>query len=209
MLILPVYIFAAVFAYLIGGINPSIIVSKAIYKKDVRELGSNNAGFTNFKRVFGGKWAWLVLIGDILKAVLTCFIIGQIFEHMMGRAQFGAAYACFFAILGHTFPIWYGFRGGKGVAVICGGYLFINWFIWLVCFPFFVLVLILTKYMSVAVICGSVASVILLALSGADKGAVVMVSLCVALIAWQHRENFKRLRSGTESKFSFRSRLQK
>ena len=64
LLTLFVYFFAAVAAYLIGGVNPSIIVSKTIYKKDVRELGSHNAGFTNFKRAFGGKWAWLVLIGD-------------------------------------------------------------------------------------------------------------------------------------------------
>lgn len=204
-----VYFFAAVAAYLIGGVNPSIIVSKTIYKKDVRELGSHNAGFTNFKRAFGGKWAWLVLIGDMLKAALTCFIIGKIFGRVLGRAQFGAAYACFFVILGHTFPIWYGFRGGKGVAVICGGYLFINWTIWLICFPLFVLVLFLTKYMSVAVICGSIASAVLLALSGADKGAVIMVSLCVALIVWQHRENFRRLRLGTESKFSLHNRSQK
>ena len=86
------YVVGAVCAYLVGGINPAIVMSKLIYHKDIRTLGSKNPGFTNFKRVFGGKYAWLVFALDLLKSALLCVIFGPIFAKVCGSFSLGAAY---------------------------------------------------------------------------------------------------------------------
>ena len=108
---------AAVVPYLVCGINPAILLSSLMYHKDIRTLGSKNPGFTNFKRVFGGKYAWLVFTLDIGKAALVCALSGIAFSSQFGLFQLGAAYAGFFAMLGHCYPVWYGFNGGKGFLV--------------------------------------------------------------------------------------------
>ena len=111
------YIISAVFAYFVSGLNPAIIMSKAIYKKDIRTCGSGNPGFTNFKRVFGNKYAWFVFVLDILKGAVISVVAGLLFRAYVGSWALGVAYAGLFAMLGHAFPLYYGFKGGKGLDV--------------------------------------------------------------------------------------------
>lgn len=113
------YIAAAVCAYLVAGINPAIELSKRIYHKDIRTCGSGNPGFTNFKRTFGNKWAWWVLIFDLCKGAIVTAIFSHLFGYYLNNYQLGAAYTGLFALLGHSFPIWYRFKGGKGFWCTC------------------------------------------------------------------------------------------
>ena len=121
------YIISAVFAYFVSGLNPAIIMSKAIYKKDIRTCGSGNPGFTNFKRVFGNKYAWFVFVLDILKGAVISVVAGLLFRAYVGSWALGVAYAGLFAMLGHAFPIYYGFKGGKGFLVCLSTVWFIDW----------------------------------------------------------------------------------
>ena len=93
------YIISAVFAYFVSGLNPAIIMSKAIYKKDIRTCGSGNPGFTNFKRVFGNKYAWFVFVLDILKGAVISVVAGLLFRAYVGSWALGVAYAGLFAML--------------------------------------------------------------------------------------------------------------
>ena len=142
---------AAACGYLVGGINPSIILSKLIYKKDIRECGSGNPGFTNFKRTFGnGAATWVVLIADILKTALPIIVFSCVMGLFFGQRQLGAALTGFACMLGHAFPVWYGFRGGKsfiaGFATAC----FVDWRVGLIFLGIFMLLLFTAKYMSLA-----------------------------------------------------------
>ena len=105
----------AVVSYLLGGVNGAIIMSRLVYHEDIRKSGSNNPGFTNFKRVYGlNAAAWSVMLIDILKTALPVFLsavyMGVMYDDMW---QFGAQFAGLFCMLGHCFPVWYGFKGGK------------------------------------------------------------------------------------------------
>ena len=108
------YIVAAVTAFLFSGVNPSIILSKLIYHEDIREKGSGNPGFTNFKRVYGNRYAWFVFALDILKCVIFCAVFGALFDKYYGTYQLGVAFTGFFAMLGHCFPV-----GRQGLPRIC------------------------------------------------------------------------------------------
>lgn len=111
------FISAAVAAYLIGGINPAIVLSDRIYHQDIRQMGSGNPGFTNFKRAYGNRWAWFVFVLDIAKTVVVVGLFSMLFGSVLEMRQMGAAYTGFFAMIGHVFPIWYQFEGGKGFLV--------------------------------------------------------------------------------------------
>ena len=195
---------AAVVGYVVGGVNPAIILSRNLYKKDVRKFGSHNPGFTNFKRIFGGEKAWVVFAVDIFKGMLLSAVFGHIFGAVLDQYHFGAAFVCFFAILGHCFPVWYDFKGGKGVAVYGGAIWFIDWRVGLVALVILCAVLMITRYMSLSVICAGSASVVALPIFGASVWTIVMTALSIAFIIWRHRENIHRLRQGTESKFSLK-----
>ncbi|MGN0563437.1 MAG: glycerol-3-phosphate acyltransferase, partial [Candidatus Heritagella sp.] len=95
---------AAVCAYLIGGLNPAIVFSRRIYKRDIRTCGSGNPGFTNFKRTFGNRLAWLVLVLDLTKAAAVAALFAQLFAANGYGYQLGASYTGLFAMLGHAYP---------------------------------------------------------------------------------------------------------
>lgn len=197
------YLSAAVAAYLVGSINPAIILSKKLYKTDIRQEGSHNAGFTNFRRVLGSHSAWQVLFWDLAKAAAVCALFAWLFKRYLGLYHLGAAYTLFFSILGHAFPVWYGFRGGKGVAVFAGGIWFIDWRVGVIGVSIVAILLFTLKYMSLATICGAVSCPISLALFGVENaGVLVFTALSALFIVWRHRENIQRLCKGTESKFS-------
>lgn len=212
------FIAAAVCGYLVCGINPAILISKLVYKKDIRTCGSGNAGFTNFKRNFGHKWAWWVLLFDLLKGAVVIAIFAILFRQFATFTdrqddlfKFGAAYTGLFCVIGHSFPAWYKFKGGKGFLVNMSLVWFIDWRIGLIGLAVFMLLLFTVNYMSLASISLIICPIILLifeiieASNGAWRGVeiaiVVTYFLAVGLMVVRHWENIKRLFTGTEKKF--------
>ena len=208
-----VYILIAIIAYLIGSINFSVIFSKKFAGFDVREKGSGNAGTTNMLRSVGKKAAAITLICDILKGVVAigiAILLGYIPEMNKELLLQIAGVA---VILGHTFPVFFGFKGGKGVATSLGVLLLSNWQIGLICLVFALVLMVLTRMVSV----GSCAAAILFpvltlfinehytVLTEGKSGNVYFIySVILAIIVlFNHRENIKRLLNGTENKISF------
>lgn len=197
------YIISAVFAYFVSGLNPAIIMSKAIYKKDIRTCGSGNPGFTNFKRVFGNKYAWFVFVLDILKGAVISVVAGLLFLAYVGSWALGVAYAGLFAMLGHAFPIYYGFKGGKGFLVCLSTVWFIDWRAGAIATAVLVIMLPLTKYMSLSTMSALVAGAVAVAAFGGGLAVSIMYAVCVLFVIVRHKQNIVRLFQGTESKFSF------
>jgi len=208
-----VYILVAIIAYLIGSVNFSVIFSKKFAGFDVREKGSGNAGTTNMLRSVGKKAAAITLICDILKGVVAigiAILFGYIPDMNKELLLQIAGVA---VILGHTFPVFFGFKGGKGVATSLGVLLLSNWQIGLICLVFALVLMILTRMVSV----GSCAAAILFpvltlfinehytVLTEGKAGNVYFIySVILAIIVlFNHRENIKRLLNGTENKISF------
>ena len=197
------YIISAVFAYFVSGLNPAIIMSKAIYKKDIRTCGSGNPGFTNFKRVFGNKYAWFVFVLDIRKGAVISVVAGVLFRAYVGSWALGVAYAGLFAMLGHAFPIYYGFKGGKGFLVCLSTVWFIDWRAGAIATAVLVIMLPLTKYMSLSTMSALVAGAVAVAAFGGGLAVSIMYAVCVLFVIVRHKQNIVRLVQGTESKFSF------
>ena len=197
------YIISAVFAYFVSGLNPAIIMSKSIYKKDIRTCGSGNPGFTNFKRVFGNKYAWFVFVLDILKGAVISVVAGLLFRAYVGSWALGVAYAGLFAMLGHAFPIYYGFKGGKGFLVCLSTVWFIDWRAGAIATAVLVIMLPLTKYMSLSTMSALVAGAVAVAAFGGGLAVSIMYAGCVLFVIVRHKQNIVRLVQGTESKFSF------
>ena len=197
------FIVSAVFAYCVSGLNPAIIMSKAIYKKDIREYGSGNPGFTNFKRVFGNKYAWFVFALDILKGAVISVSAGLLFRQYVGSWQFGVAYAGIFALLGHAFPVFYGFKGGKGFLVCLSTLRFIDWRAGAIAAVVLTVLLLTVKYMSLSSMSALIVGSVFVAVFGAGWAVSLMYAVCVLFVVIRHRENIIRLIRGTESKFSF------
>ncbi len=199
---------SAVVSYLLGGLNGAIILSKLVYKQDIRDFGSNNPGFTNFKRTYGnGFVTWLVLIFDILKTALPVFLTALIMWQMFDKWQFGAQFSGMFCMIGHCFPVWYKFKGGKGFLAGFATIWFVDWRMTLIAMAVFFILLFTLKYMSVASCSAAAVCPIALALLGpASIGVELMAIACALLVILRHIPNFKKLANGTESKFSLSSK---
>ena len=210
-----VYIAMALIAYAIGSINFSVIISKKMAGFDVREKGSGNAGTTNMLRSVGKKAAAITLLCDILKGVISivlAMIIGNIFKDM--NKELLLQIAGITVVLGHTFPIFFGFKGGKGVATSLGILIMSNWKIGLICLVFGVVLIILTRMVSL----GSCAAAVLFpvltlfindsytVLTEGKSGSVYLIySIILAIIVlYNHRSNIKRILNGTENRISFK-----
>ena len=210
------YIIVAIIAYLIGSINFSIIISKKMAGFDVREKGSGNAGTTNMLRSVGKKAAAITLVCDILKGVVSiglAIIIGNIAKYLDRELLLQIAGIA--VVLGHTFPVFFGFKGGKGVATSLGVLLMSNWQIGLICLVFAVVLMALTRMVSL----GSCAAAVLFpvltlfinqhytVLTDGKSGRVYFIySVILAIIVlYNHRSNIKRILSGTENKLSFKN----
>lgn len=192
----------AIVSYLIGGINPAIVLSRLIYRQDIRTLGSGNPGFTNFKRVFGGRYAWFVFALDIAKAALVCTAFSLWFRHATGYFHLGAAYTGLFAMLGHSFPVWYRFRGGKGFLVAATAIWFMDWRVAAIAGAVMMVLLFTVRYMSLSVMIAGWCCPVLLALFGTEHLAVILICIAsVLLMTYRHKGNIRRLIAGTESKF--------
>lgn len=203
------YIVVAIIAYLLGSISFSVIISKKMAGFDVREKGSGNAGSTNVLRTVGKKAAALTLLCDCLKgviALLIAYAAGKIMKDLDGSLL--VQLAGIFVVLGHTFPVFFKFKGGKGVATSLGVLLVTNWQIGLICLVFALILMALTRFVSL----GSVAAAILFPVltifintNYLVPGNYIIFGVILAvLVIFNHRANVKRLLTGTENKLSFK-----
>ena len=192
----------AVFSYLLGGLNGAIIASKYVFHRDVRDYGSGNAGLTNFFRTFGAPGLAIVIGTDVLKTVIAV-VAGGLIMGTQGAASTGQVFAGFCVMLGHIYPVFYGFRGGKGVLCAETMLLIVSFPTGLVSLLIFVGIVWATRYVSL----GSVAAAVSLPFTTYfvfHNTACTVLGTCISLLVlWAHRSNIKRLLSGTESKFHF------
>ncbi len=193
-----------VLAYLIGSIPSSVWVSQHFFKIDIRDYGSGNAGATNTYRVLGSKWGTIVMIMDMLKgiaAVKLALLLPAYADNEINlqNLQTGLGLA---AVIGHIFPIWADFRGGKGVATLFGLVLGISPWTALSCVGVFILVLYLTRFVSLSSILASIAfPVFILVIFNVDNPAYRVFAIAVALmVLLTHQKNISRLLRGNESK---------
>lgn len=207
-------VISAVISYLLGSCNSSIIVVRLLKHEDVREHGSKNAGLTNTLRCYGKFPALLTLIGDLGKGIVSVLLSILVFRIIIGEGNFNSQTVGYisgiFAILGHIFPIYYGFRGGKGVLVSSSILLVIDPLTFAIIIPFFAVVLLISKYVSVASISAAVFYPVLTFLlhyfvQHEPLNICIVHTALVAvtgiLLIYMHRTNIQRLRNGTENKF--------
>lgn len=197
-------ILTAVTAYVLGGINGAIIISKYFYHRDIRNYGSGNAGLTNYFRTFGGFSTLLVIGIDILKSVFACLVGGWLIG-FVGAPVVGKLFAGFCAIMGHMYPIYYNFRGGKGV--LCGVVMAatVDWRVGIGCLAVFFVVVVFTRYVSLGSMLGALACPVLLWAFGYQPLEGVLGLLCALLIVVKHAENILRLIGGTERRLNLKS----
>ncbi len=216
-----VIIAVTVISYLIGSINFSIILSKAISGKDIRESGSGNAGATNMLRTHGKKMGVITLLLDVLKGIAAILLVGYIayikipddvffnMNDLCTQLYFALPYIAGVAvILGHNFPLYFGFKGGKGVATSLGVVLMLDWKVGLIVAVCAIAVMAITRYVSLGSILGGAAFIIVEIVKAAVTGAYDVIQLvCVIIIGGlliaRHHANIKRLLNGTENKLSF------
>lgn len=189
-------VIAIIIAYLLGSISSAILVAKALHLPDPRTEGSGNPGATNVLRTSGRKAGVLVLIGDLAKGLLAVLL-----AHLFGVEGFMLGLVAVAAVLGHVFPVYFGFKGGKGVATAIGGLLALSLWSAIVVLGVWLAVVLVFRYVSLASLVGAVAAPIVLSLLGAAAYALPAL-LIAAIIIWKHLPNIQRLRNGTESKVS-------
>ena len=191
-------------SYFFGCFNGSFMVSHFIIRDDVRKHGSGNAGLTNFYRTYGAKYALLVIACDMGKTVAAC-LLGSFFFRCLGwDGTLGTLLAGLGCELGHIFPVFYGFRGGKGI--LSGGtlVLLLNWRVAAVAWALFLLLWLTTRYVSLASITATCSAPITVYFVYDHNWLYTGLCLAVAaLVVWCHRENIQRLLHGTEKKFKW------
>ena len=207
-------IISVVISYLLGSCNSSIIVVRLLKHEDIREKGSKNAGLTNTLRCYGKFPALLTLIGDLCKGIVSVMLSILVFRLMVGNGNFDRQTVGYIsgiaAIVGHIFPIYYGFRGGKGILVSSSILIVIDPLTFVIIIPFFAVVLLISKYVSVASISAAVFYPILTFLlhyfveNEPLSTCIVhtaLVAVTSVLLIYMHRANIQRLKNGTENKF--------
>ena len=190
----------AVLAYFLGCFNGAVVMSRYILRDDVRNHGSGNAGLTNFYRTFGGPLTAAVILSDVVKAVLAVLFSTWIFGILSPQlVPFGKYWAGMFCLLGHMYPCTFQFRGGKGI--LSGGTIaiMIDWRVALVVWGGFLILAILTRYVSLGSCWAGLSFPFVTAFVYRDVLLVVVIG---GLILWKHRGNIQRMVHGTESKFT-------
>ena len=186
-------------AYLIGSINPAIIISRRYFNDDVRDHGSGNAGATNTLRTYGARVAAVIFALDLVKAAVAVLIGSLILTRSIGGAIAGL-----FVILGHMFPIYYKFKGGKGVACTATIILLLSPASFVILLPVFVGIVVLTRFVSLGSIIAVMLFPLLTSVFYGSEGFITLSAFAIMLlVVFMHRENIKRLMEGKESKISF------
>ena len=194
------YILVILIAYLIGSLNFAIVISKLVLKKDIRQYGSKNAGTTNALRIMGGKLASIVLVGDILKA-FTAVWIGY---SILGDE--GKLLAGIFVIMGHIYPLYFKFKGGKGVATAAGMLLAFDIRMFIILAIIFFTVVFITKFVSLSSIITSAFVPIGMYIFYKEWFFVATGLLIFCGIVYMHRTNIVRLINHEENKISFKKK---
>lgn len=194
------FLIIAASSYLLGSLSFAIIICKLTLHKDIRAYGSGNAGLTNAYRTMGGGKTLLVLVGDIGKAA-AALAIGGLLCGMMGKLIAGI-----FVILGHVFPVYFGFRGGKGVLVGATMLLFLDWRFFLIAIVLFVIAVALTRWVSLGSILGAISFPISMQIFYQDTNLTIIAAFMAAAVVFMHRSNIKRIITGKENRFSFHSK---
>lgn len=213
------YILIAVIAYLLGSLNFSIILSEVVKKKDIRKSGSGNAGATNMMRTYGIKAAVGTMLGDIFKVaigILVAFaILGVPMKYIftnpadaaeIQRVMLYKEFAGLFCVLGHIFPLYFKFKGGKGVAACTGMVIIVDWRIALILFVIFIGVILISKWISLGSIVIALLYPVLIFAFYKNFILAAVALLFTAIVIVAHRENIKRLAKGTENKISIKNK---
>lgn len=219
MKVLLALIFAAAAGYFLGSLNFSIISVKMLKGKDIRTMGSHNAGLTNTYRCAGPECALITLAGDLLKCIIAVGL-SRGFCHLLSAGMspgndthYIGYIAGLFAIIGHIFPAYYGFKGGKGVLVGVSTFLVVDFKVFIALLAIFIVILALSKYVSLAsIISSAYCPLATLLMSWVVNGngfkrsfLYLILSIPMAgIVIWMHRSNIERLKNGTENKFSFK-----
>ena len=207
-LLLASLLLAAICGYLLGSVNPAIIIGRLIYKKDIRKLGSGNAGMTNVMRNFGKKSAALTLICDIAKGLIAV-LLGRLLFMLLAPASspdYGAYIGAVSAVAGHMFPVYFGFKGGKGVATVGGAIIALNPIIAAILLVILLVLMAVSKMVSLAsiitVTCFPIITLLwnLLISENNPLFPTICSAVIAALVIWGHRENIQRIAAGTERK---------
>ena len=194
------FVIIAVCAYLLGSLSFAIIVSKVTLGKDIRDYGSGNAGLTNAYRTMGAGKTLFVLLGDIAKGA-AAVSIGMILAGPVGKLVAGI-----FVILGHMFPVYFGFRGGKGVLVGAVMLALFDWRIFLIAFVLFFAAVAITRWISLGSILGAISFPITITIFYRDPVLTAMAFGMAAAVVFMHRSNIMRMLRGQENRFSFKSK---
>lgn len=193
------YILIVVVGYLIGSINLSIVLTKKVKGIDIRKEGSGNAGTTNTLRVLGKKYAAIVLLFDILKGVAV-ILIAMLISPLVADANLLISLGGLAVILGHNFPLYYNFKGGKGVATTLGIILIVTPSLGCICLVFGLIIIALTKMVSVGSILAAILYPILVLFLA--KEYFIFALFVSLLLIFRHRKNIKKILEGNESKIS-------
>ena len=214
MLTAVLLVLIAAVAYVLGSVNGAIIVSRYLFHSDVRTMGSGNAGLTNFYRNYGAKGIAGVLGIDIAKGLLAALIGGLIFPLATGDealkpeyVDIGRLFATFCLILGHVFPVFYGFRGGKGILCGVSAVFIVDYNAGVIALVVFVLAFLLTRYVSLGSVLGTISVPVTLLAKGFSGLCLILACLSVLLIIMKHGENIVRIIRHKEPRFVFRRDL--
>lgn len=201
------FIVCAVVGYALGSVNSSVLVGK-FYSTDVRTKGSKNAGLTNTLRVLGKKAALMVLVGDILKGVIAV-LLGLLFKKWSDGTAisdlFGVA-AGTFAVIGHNWPLYFGFKGGKGILTTATVIFMLDWKIGLIVLTLFIIIVAIFQYVSLGSIIGAVAVPVIALALGHSAGFIIFMVFLAALAIYRHKANIIRLVNGNENKLTFKKK---
>ena len=185
--------------YLLGSISTGVVLSRLFAKTDIRSQGSGNAGTTNMLRVLGRKMALLTFIGDMLKGIIAVFIG----KWLIG-GELGGLLGVVGAVLGHYYPLYFGFKGGKGIATSFGSLLFVFPVQALLAFAVLLILVAVTHYVSVGSIAAAITLPLLIVITRFQEPTLWIITVCIgASVVWRHRANIKRLMNHTENKLDF------
>ena len=186
-----------ILAYLIGSLSFAIIIAKHMRFPDPRTTGSGNAGATNTLRVSGKQTAFYVLFGDILKGLIAILIARSLDVYGVSLA-----FVALVVVIGHVFPLYFKFKGGKGIATMLGAFLGLSFWVGLFLIATWLIIVYLFHYSSAAALASAVPAPIYMMVD-AHTDYFFPVVLITIFIVWNHRENIQRLRKGTEKKIQF------
>ncbi len=201
------FVLCAVTGYAIGSLNSSVLVGK-VYGTDVRTQGSKNAGLTNTLRVLGKKAALLVLVGDILKGVIA-ILVGLLLKKWAGESALAELYGVMagtFAVVGHNWPVYFGFKGGKGILTTATVIFMLDWRIGFIVLALFIIIVAIFRFVSLGSILGSVAVPVVAIALGHSVAFIFFMIFLAALAVYRHKTNIVRLVNGNENKLSFKKK---